>query len=103
MTRKKILKHLIEWQSTQIELDDRLSQFYFLTGSQADSPLLKAIYAVAEAHTDSVALIVGDKDGWLDWWKFENDYGAKAMSAALAGGNLFQINSLDELAGLIAG
>lgn len=103
MTRKKILKHLIEWQSTQIELDDRLSQFYFLTGSQADSPLLKAIYAVAEAHTDSLALIVGDKDGWLDWWKFECNFGEKPMDAAFVGGELFEVKTLDVLAGLIAG
>lgn len=102
MTKKEILAHLVEWERVQRELDAQLDLFCDLTRAQPDSPLFGAIYKTKEAHLDAVALIVGDKGGWLNWWAFENDYGAKAMGACLMGGALSEIKTLNELSGLIA-
>lgn len=103
MTRKEILKHLKEWERLQKALDAQLDLLYDLTGTQPESPLLNAIYGVAEGHTKAVAQIVGDGSDWLDWWKWECEYGARVMQAANLDQKLRKIDTLSKLAGLIAG
>lgn len=103
MTRKKILKHLIEWESVQKALDVQLNQLYTLTLCQPDGPLLDAIYAVTGAYTEAVSLIVGDNNEWLNWWRYETEFGARPMEAANLNEALREITTLNELVGLISG
>lgn len=102
MTRKDILKHLIEWERVQKALDAQLDKLYDLTGSQPDSPLFDAIYAAAEAYTESVARIVGDDTRAMEWWQFECGFGERPLQAAIHGKPLKLISNLKQLAALIA-
>ena len=102
MTKKEILAELQQWETTQKALDAQLDQLYDLMGAQPDSPLFKAIYAVAEAHTNTVARIVGDDTEAMRWWQFECRFGERPMQAAIHGKKLRLISNLKQLAGLIA-
>ena len=102
MKKAEILAHLTEWERVQRGLDAQLDAFYNLTGAQPDSDLLTAIYAVAEAHTDAIAMIVGDDTKAMDWWKFECRFGDNPMQAAIHGKPLRLISNLKQLAALIA-
>lgn len=102
LSRESILESLTEWQTVQKALDAQLDHFCNLTGAQPDSDLLTAIYAVAEAHTEAVARLVGDKNQWMSWWKFECKFGVHSMRAGINGKKLRLISSLKQLAGLIA-
>lgn len=102
MNRKEILAELQHWQTTQQALEVQLDLLYDLVGCQPESPLLEAIYKVAEAHTDAIARIIGDDTGAVAWWKYDCRFGDNPMQAAIHGKKLRLISSLKHLAGLIA-
>jgi hypothetical protein len=39
---------------------------------------------VFEKYTKATAKLIGDADGWLDWYMYENDMGEKEMEAKAA-------------------
>ena len=103
MTKSEILAELQAWELAQKRLDAQLDLFYDLTRAQPDSDLLTAIYGVAEAHTEAIGKLLGDKLEWLDWWKFETDYGQKKhLLDVYVDRKLLKIKTLRQLAGLIA-
>lgn len=102
MTRKEILAELQQWETAQKALSEALDHLYDLTGAQPDSTLLLAIYAVSEAHTDAIERAIGDEMQWMDWWKYECQYGENALQAANLDKRLRKIKTLKQLAGLIA-
>lgn len=101
MNKTEILKELQKWRDVQKTLDDQLDLFYDLIGAQPESPLLDAIYAVAEAHAKAVARLIGDNSEWLAWYKFENGWGENGLRAALGESDPQPINSLAQLVDLI--
>lgn len=102
MNRKEILAELQQWQTVQKDLDKQLDKLYDLLGCVPDSPLLEAIYRLAEAHTDAIARIVGDDTKALEWWAVECRFGENPMQAAIHGKKLRPISNLKQLAALIA-
>ena len=101
MTKPEIYAELQAWERVQKGLDAQLDLLYDLAGCQPDSPLPAAIYAVADAHTDAVARIVGDTAGAMEWWARECDFGNYLLSAG-KGDKIRPIKTLKQLAGLIA-
>lgn len=101
MTKKEIYAELQQWQDVQKSMDAQLDLLYDLVGCQPDSPLLAAIYKVADAHTNAVARIIGDDTKAMDWWKFECRFGDNPMQAAIHGKKMRVVSNLKQLAGLI--
>ena len=85
MTKAEILAELQQWEAVEQKLDAQIA----------------ARYGLSEAHTETVARIVGDKTGALKWWKHQCKYGENPLSAA-KGDKMRLISNLKQLAGLIA-
>ena len=52
-------------------------------GAAPESPVVTALYAGFQGYTESLAELIGDKGGWLDWFIWENGAGSKKMSAQI--------------------
>lgn len=102
MNKKEIYAELQAWDRVQKGLDAQLDLLYDLMGCEPESPLLEAIYRLAEAHTDAIARIVGDDTKALEWWAVECRFGENPMQAAIHGKKLRPISNLKQLAALIA-
>ena len=50
-------------------------------GATPESEIVKAMYDTHHEYTKLVAEKVGDKDGWLEWFLWENNAGAKGLEA----------------------
>lgn len=94
MTKTEILTELQAWERVQKALDAQLRLF-------SDTDLLDAIYAVANAHTEAVARIVGDSTKAMEWWAFDCGFGDNPLSAG-KGDKIRPIKTLKQLAALIA-
>ena len=74
--------------------------FYKVAGCNPEAPLPDASWKAFDAYTDLVAETIGDKDGWLTWFIWENDCGQKGMKAGFKG-KTKKVKTVEDLIGLI--
>lgn len=64
---------------------------------EPESPLYAAFYTQIDAYTRQVALDVGDKADWLNWYLYENSMGERAGEVTWndATGRRFRVSVAD--------
>lgn len=72
---------LNEWENTLLEVDSNMDELNKVIGCSPDYPLWESINKMADRYTDLVSEKVGDEDGLLDWYRFDNEYGCKELKA----------------------
>jgi len=93
---KLIAEHLVHYE----RLDAAFEKLDEALGCTADSPLFKAVWECFEDHTKVVAQLVGDREGWIEWYVRENECGAKGMAAGYDG-VVMPVKTLSDLVRLI--
>ena len=69
---------------------------------EPEGPLHTLLCEQQDQYTEAVAELVGDRDGWLNWYAHDNDYGRKGFEArAREGDKLRPIRTVAQLARLI--
>ena len=76
-------------------------------GALIESPRWEAVYGLLSAHTMMVAQAIAPDDAtardvaeWLDWWQ-ELDFGARVREAGIAGQEMREIRTLEDLLWII--
>lgn len=101
MHRNELISHLQAWMDRHQSMEAMLDKLYAITQADPGSPLLAEINFLMDAHTRAVARIVGDTEGWLDWFESECELGKRPHQAALQGEKLTTIRTIKQLARLI--
>ena len=104
MTAKEMLPHLQRWADVQQHAEATWDRIEALTDyADSESPLGKAVWGIFKAYTDTLAELIGDRDGWLDWYHLENAMGRNAMKAGSGpGARPRSIRRLIDLAWIIS-
>lgn len=104
MTAKQILPHLQRWEAAQRHAESVWGQLESLTGyTDSESRLGRAIWGTFHDYTATLSALLGDRDGWLEWYHLENDMGARGHEAiARAGQKPRPIRNIKHLAKLLA-
>ena len=100
MTTNEIKAHLYDWATERERIDSILKPFEALSGTLADAPLVDAMDLVFSAYTRTLAELLGDDPGHLDWFWIENDMGKAELDAGYDD-DIRPIKSLDDLVWLI--
>lgn len=76
-------------------------------GALIESPRWEAVYGLLDAYTMMVAQAIAPDDAtakdvaeWLDWWQ-EMDFGARSRKAGIAGQEMREIRTLEDLLWII--
>lgn len=80
------LKLLEEWQQVMQESEAVLAALEKVVGSY-DGPIRHCIYTMQSRYTDALSIAIQDNavgvsSTWLQWYAFENEFGAKALMAS---------------------
>ena len=75
MTRQGTTKALEALRVTCQAVDAQLDALGALVG--LDGPLVDAVWRMQSAYVAAVAREVGDPAGWVSWWVYETEWGAK--------------------------
>ena len=78
MNDELVLEELISRYELNCEVSDRLARLF---PGLCDSPVHEAIWGTFNELRDVVAEKLGDDDGWIEWFIWENDCGAKSLEA----------------------
>jgi len=101
MTIDEIEKHLAEWAQNVELTDERMSAMFDALKLQPESPLYAMVWELQDAYTKTMSKLVGDFDGWLSWYRVDNDMGLNKGEAAPFRGKLRKIKNVRDLAKLI--
>lgn len=72
---------LANWAAKRSRLDAEYAKLKCLFGADPECSPVKAMYDTFGHYTKVLAKLVGDDDGWLDWYSWENDNGAAKLEA----------------------
>lgn len=97
--RREVLKH---WRAECMAWDRYREAVTTGLGLEPEGMLFEHLCRMQDQYTRAIAELVGDQDGWLNWYAQENDYGRKGYEArARASDKLRPIRSVAQLARLI--
>lgn len=95
-TREEKLEALRGWEARRKDMDSKIAQLEDLLGISPESPFLDAIRRLQEQDRIVTSQIVGDDDEWLDWYCYENSFGADGMTIKV-GDVLSTVPNIEEL------
>jgi len=93
---KLIADHLVHYE----RLDSAFEKLEESLGCTADSPLFRTVWESFDHCTAVVAQVVGDHQGWIEWYIYENECGAKGMAAGYDGA-VMPVKTISDLVRLI--
>ena len=85
MKISEIEKRLKAWADRCEAVDKVYEDMRRLVGIEIEGPLASQLYGALEDYTAAMSEIVGDKDGWLHWYRYECDMGKKPKGMRFAG------------------
>ena len=94
--RKNTLALLGDWQAHHAAIEKLMDGIKNSIGLDPNGPMFDTVWKLFDAYTNSLSAEVGDFGGFLEWFAFENDMGAKAMAAGYDG-VLTPVQTLDSL------
>ena len=103
MTPTEKLSALRAWEAHVKAISAVYEADRLACGALIESPRWNAVYGLLEAHTMMVAQAIAPDDAtakdvaeWLDWWQ-ELDFGANPKRAGIAGQEMREIRTLEDL------
>ena len=102
MTKPEAIKLLEAWQRQHEQCEKVYQLSKELMGSNPDCPLMATLWDTLQAYTRALAVLIGDSDGWLEWYQWDNGMGEKALKARASSWKRFRsIKNVRDLADLI--
>ena len=94
---------LANWAEKRSRIDAEYTKLKCLFGADPECSPVRAMYDTFGQYTEVLAKLVGDEDGWLDWYSWENDNGAAKLKAKASNWKESKpIVTTDDLLSLIA-
>lgn len=91
------------WFAMFLRIEATYSDLHRAFGATPESEVVSVMYDAHSEYTKLVAEKVGDKDGWLEWYLWENGGGVKGLAAKAASWKKARkIKTLKDLEALIA-
>lgn len=100
MNKQQIIDAITHWQELVQALECRLDALYELVGGDYGSPLGDGAQSVIDAYTALQSRELGDDQGWLDYWRFECEWGKRPRKVEIDGKGRI-IASVQDLAEVI--
>lgn len=100
MTKEQFIKFMTVIKKKYREIEKFWNGFYDLFGSCSD----KLIETTSLSEIiGTIADIVDDKEEWIYWYVFENDWGENGLEGTDKNGNIILLMTLEDLWDLIKG
>ena len=100
MIAADIMPILQRWADAITAADQALAALQLSAGSQPEAPLPQAIFDLQGLADEWAAERVGTAAEWFDWYRLENDMGARAHEAGWDG-DMRTIRTLEDFAALL--
>ena len=98
--KENTLSLLGDWAKHHAAIQKMMAGIKANIGLDLDGTMFVTVWAVFGAYTDTLACEIGDSEGWLDWYRFECEMGARSKTA-FVGTKSIKVKTLAQLANVI--
>ena len=92
---------LENWQKHCAAIEKMMAGINDCMGLDINGPMFEMVWGVFGAYEAALGAFIGDHGNWLEWFRAENEMGARGMAAGYDG-SLKPVKTLGDLYGLIA-
>ena len=85
------------WVDTARRVEDQFGLLDQALPSHPESPFKAAMWGMFDAYTQTLAEILGDKDGWLEWFAWECDFGKSPKEMQFSDGETLLVVGVSDL------
>jgi hypothetical protein len=101
MKPAEMLPLLQEWAKRHEALRAQMDALQAALGNAVDGPLGIAVWNVADAYTNTLSALIGDRLLWLDWYATQNDMGRAGLTISVSGSRARKVRNLRQLARVV--
>lgn len=94
--RENTISLLGDWAKHHAAVEALMAGVESSIGLDPNGPMFGTVWNLFNAYTATLAVEIGDFDGWLEWYQADNDMGAGKKEAGYDG-QLIGISSLEDL------
>ena len=98
--KENTLSLLGDWAKHHAAIEKMMAGIKANIGLDLDGTMFVTVWAVFGAYTDTLACEIGDSEGWLDWYRFECEMGARSKGA-IVNMKSIKVKTLAQLARVI--
>lgn len=96
MNKEQKLKLLVNFKTNYNNISSTLDKLNALVGGSPEGKLFNSVYDFIDSYIQTLAVIIGDEHGWLEWYIYDNDWGKKGYGATIDGKTI-NIKTFDDL------
>ena len=85
------------WVDTARGVEDQFGLLDKTLPSHPESPFKSAMWGMFDAYTQTLAEILGDQDGWLEWFAWECDFGKAPKEMQFSDGETLLVVGVSDL------
>ena len=85
--RSSIYALLATWVAKRSRLDAEYEKLKCLFDASPECSPVKAMFDTFSEYTDVLSRLLDDQEGWLEWYSWENENGAKKLKAKASNWN----------------
>jgi hypothetical protein len=98
ITRYQAARMIIELRDNHTQLVDAFKKIESAFGSVIDSPVANACWGLFQSWLELLDMLIGGEGStMLDWFVFENQWGAKGFEHSLPDGTMRAVHSIDDI------
>lgn len=86
ITAPQAVALLTAWRKSARDIEQAFAPLTAAFGDDPETPFRRAVWDSFHAHTAALCTVLGDQDGWLDWFAWECDFGRRAREATFSDG-----------------
>ena len=91
------------WVDTARSVEDQFGLLDKTLPCHPESPFRSAVWGMFDAYTQTLAKILGDENGWLEWFAFECDFGKDAKEVQFSDGETLLVVGASDLLAVMRG
>jgi hypothetical protein len=88
---------LSRWIETARRVEEQFGLLDKTLPSHPESPFKSAMWEMYDAYTETLAEILGDKDGWLEWFAWDCDFGKAPKEIQFSDGETLLVVGVSDL------
>lgn len=101
LTSEQKIDLLQKWQASYQRIISAMEALHAVVGVKPESQLHKAVSMMFSDYTSALQRQLGDGNGWLWWYCYDNEMGRKGLHMQPAGRRMRPIRTLEDLVWLI--
>lgn len=97
MNKEESVQLIEQWVESAKKIEIPLDKMSDIFMASPENELSSSVWLMFDKYTQSLAKLIGDEDGWLDWFAWDCDFGRNAKEMTFPNGETLLVVGAGDL------